>query len=191
MSSHVGCSAGPHGLYTLSDGQSLAVSEENVSKYILSTYCINLIMQQPKQCLLGATKVKKKILQPPDSTDLSIYSQNIEGLLTTQFGVVSPVKANSLLSTGSSISLQACALHLCIRNMAAIKNTTLKESVWRDEGVALFKYTVKVKHKQSTKTVMVFKLQLCQSYGDQFIYYGGLCLPALKHITYGIWPTWC
>lgn len=148
-------------------------------------------MQQPKQCLLGATKVKKKILQPPDSTDLSIYSQNIEGLLTTQFGVVSPVKANSLLSTGSSISLQACALHLCIRNMAAIKNTTLKESVWRDEGVALFKYTVKVKHKQSTKTVMVFKLQLCQSYGDQFIYYGGLCLPALKHITYGIWPTWC
>lgn len=96
-------------------------------------------------------KCKKIILQPPDSTDLSIYSHNIEGLLTTQFGVVSPVKANSFLSTCSSISLQACALHFCIRNMAAIKNTTLKESVWRDEGVALFKYTVESKTQTEYK----------------------------------------
>lgn len=59
--------------------------------------------------------------------------------------MVPPVKANSSLSTGSSISLQTCTLHYLVGNMAAIKNTTLVESVRRYKGMALCEDTVKSK----------------------------------------------
>lgn len=74
--------------------------------------------------------------------------ENIEWL-TTQCSVVSPVKANSCLSTCSSISLQACAFHYWVCNMAAIKNTPLVEIVGRHKGMAGFKETVEARHTQN------------------------------------------
>lgn len=94
-----------------------------------------------------------------------MYSKNNEELPTTQSGVVSPVQANPSLRTGSSISLQTCALHCWVGNMTAVKNTTLVEIVRRDNWMARFKDSVKVKHTPKPHNGVLNTV--CEMYADE------------------------